>query len=85
MHRTIARGGLLLTLGFLLARGTGRSADRGPSAADLRVEVAAAGDGIRLEHAVSRPGAYRVECWLDIDGERRRWIDSNPIHVRADR
>jgi len=29
------------------------------------------------------PGVYRVEVWLNLAGERRLWILSNPIYVRA--
>jgi hypothetical protein len=32
---------------------------------------------------VSKPGAYRVECYLEYLGQRRGWIFSNPIYVRA--
>jgi acetyl esterase/lipase len=28
------------------------------------------------------PGAYRVEVWLDVDGEQRPWIYSNPIYLK---
>jgi hypothetical protein len=28
------------------------------------------------------PGVYRVEVWLNLAGERRLWILSNPIYVR---
>ena len=31
--------------------------------------------------AVSDAGAYRVEVWLPVDGEKRPWIYSNPIYV----
>src|SRR5205085_10633222 len=27
-------------------------------------------------------GAYRVEVWLDVDGEQRPWIYSNPIYLK---
>ncbi|MEK7794627.1 MAG: histidinol phosphatase [Candidatus Hydrogenedentota bacterium] len=37
-------------------------------------------DTARLENAA--PGVYRVECWLEVDGEMRPWIYSNPIYVR---
>ena len=35
-----------------------------------------------FEHAIDPPGVYRVEGWLDVAGERRPWIYSNPIYVR---
>jgi hypothetical protein len=38
--------------------------------------------GENLEFAVAAPGVYRVEGWLDVGGERRPWIYSNPIYVR---
>jgi hypothetical protein len=38
--------------------------------------------GATLEHAVEVPGVYRVEAWLEIDGESRPWIYSNPIYLR---
>lgn len=38
--------------------------------------------GDELERPVESPGVYRVEAWLDADGERRPWIYSNPIYVR---
>jgi hypothetical protein len=38
--------------------------------------------GERLEFAIHAPGVYRVEGWLDVGGERRPWIYSNPIYVR---
>ena len=39
-------------------------------------------NGENLEFAVAAPGVYRVEGWLDVGGERRPWIYSNPIYVR---
>jgi hypothetical protein len=38
--------------------------------------------GDTFEHEISQPGVYRVEAWLDLAGERRGWIYSNPIYVR---
>jgi hypothetical protein len=38
--------------------------------------------GESWEFAVDSPGAYRVEGWLDVGGERRPWIYSNPIYVQ---
>jgi hypothetical protein len=35
-----------------------------------------------LDLEVTARGVYRVEAWLDIDGEQRPWIYSNPIYVR---
>jgi hypothetical protein len=39
--------------------------------------------GDSLEYDVTAPGVYRVEGWLDLGGEERGWIYSNPIYVRA--
>lgn len=36
----------------------------------------------RLEHAVTKPGVYRLEAWLEIGGEWRPWLYSNPIYLR---
>lgn len=30
---------------------------------------------------ISKPGAYRVECYLEFLGQQRGWIFSNPIYV----
>ena len=38
--------------------------------------------GDTLEFAVNSSGVYRVEGWLDVAGERRPWVYSNPIYVR---
>ena len=38
--------------------------------------------GESREFAVDSPGVYRVEGWLEVGGERRPWIYSNPIYVR---
>ena len=40
-------------------------------------------DGDSLESAVSKPGVYRVEVSLDVAGETKPWILSNPIYVSA--
>lgn len=34
-----------------------------------------------MEYLPTRPGSYRLEAYLDIGGEERPWIFSNPIHV----
>ena len=36
----------------------------------------------RLDFEVKTPGVYRIEAWLELDGEKRPWIYSNPIYVR---
>jgi len=38
--------------------------------------------GDSLEYDVVAPGAYRVEGWLELGGEERGWVYSNPIYVR---
>ena len=57
-----------------------------PLAGEFRVlrqgqEVARA-RGRSLRYAVAGPGIYRVEVWLQIAGESKLWILSNPIYVR---
>jgi hypothetical protein len=47
------------------------------------VEVAASPKAGRFEHAAEQPGVYRVEAWVEIGGELRPWIYSNPIYLRA--
>jgi hypothetical protein len=39
--------------------------------------------GARMEYALQSPGVYRVEGCLDLAGEQRGWIYSNPIYVRS--
>ena len=34
-----------------------------------------------LTHHLDRPGVYRVEGWLEVDGEWRTWIYSNPLYI----
>lgn len=41
-------------------------------------------DGEKIEMKLSQPGNYRAELWLDVAGEKRIWILSNPIYVTAD-
>ena len=36
-----------------------------------------------LNHRLDRPGVYRVEGWLEVDGEWRAWIYSNPVYVES--
>ncbi len=35
-----------------------------------------------LEFEPREKGVYRLEAWLELDGEQRPWIYSNPIYVR---
>lgn len=39
------------------------------------------GQSDRLSFAVDGPGVYRVEVWLEVDGEMRPWIYSNAIWI----
>jgi hypothetical protein len=36
----------------------------------------------RLNFDVKMAGVYRLEAWLEVDGEQRPWIYSNPINIR---
>jgi hypothetical protein len=36
----------------------------------------------RMDFEVKTPGVYRIEAWLEVDGEQRPWIYSNPIYIR---
>jgi acetyl esterase/lipase len=38
--------------------------------------------GTNLTFVAKDPGAYRLEAWLDIDGEERPWIYSNPVYLK---
>jgi hypothetical protein len=45
-------------------------------------EVAKSEGKADFAFAVKEPGAYRLEAWLQLDGELRPWIFANPIYVR---
>jgi hypothetical protein len=45
-------------------------------------EVAKLDGKAEFEFAVKEAGAYRLEAWLELDGELRPWIFANPIYVR---
>jgi hypothetical protein len=36
----------------------------------------------QLNFDVKMAGVYRIEAWLEVDGEQRPWIYSNPLYVR---
>ncbi|HEX2463029.1 MAG TPA: histidinol phosphatase [Thermoanaerobaculia bacterium] len=38
----------------------------------------------RFEHVADAPGVYRIEAWVEIGGELRPWIYSNPIYLRGE-
>lgn len=42
----------------------------------------AVGRGNSFAHRPTRPGVYRLEGWLMLDGEERCWLFSNPIYLR---
>jgi hypothetical protein len=44
--------------------------------------VIATAQSDKLEFEPKAKGVYRVEAWLDVDGEQRPWIYANPIYVR---
>lgn len=66
---------------------TTRLTVRTPVPARLKIirhgEVVAETIGVELTTQVKQPGAYRAEAWLEIDGEQRPWIYSNPIYAHA--
>jgi hypothetical protein len=39
--------------------------------------------GPAIDFPVDKPGVYRVEVWLNLAGEERPWILTNPIYVRG--
>jgi hypothetical protein len=45
-------------------------------------EVAKSDGKAEFEFAVKEAGAYRLEAWLELDGEFRPWVFANPIYVR---
>lgn len=57
-----------------------------PVSADLKLirngETIVSRSGDRIEYNLTRPGVYRIEAWITLDGESRPWIYSNPIYVR---
>jgi acetyl esterase/lipase len=62
-------------------------AARLPVAAKIRIlrdgKVVSESSGDKAEFAPQEPGAYRLEAWLTVDGEDRRWIYSNPFYLYA--
>lgn len=42
----------------------------------------ARGEGNRMQVPVTEAGVYRSEVWLELDGEWRPWIYSNPVYLR---
>ena len=58
-----------------------------PVAAKMKLihngKVLSEATGTKLEYSTREPGYYRLEAWLEVDGELRPWIYSNPIYVAA--
>jgi hypothetical protein len=46
-------------------------------------EEVARAEGNRLSVPVTAPGVYRAEVWLELGGEWRPWIYSNPLYLRG--
>ena len=47
-------------------------------------EVAAQDESRFITYAVTGPGVYRMEAWIEITGSLRPWILTNPITIWAD-
>lgn len=45
-------------------------------------KVVAETNGTNLTFRAKLPGAYRLEAWLEVAGEWRPWIYSNPVHLK---
>jgi hypothetical protein len=45
-------------------------------------EVVQIANSNQLNFDVKMAGVYRIEAWLEVDGEQRPWIYSNPMYVR---
>ena len=66
--------------------GTTRLVGLTPLAAKLKLihngRVVTNALGTNLTFAAKEPGAYRLEAWLEVDGEERPWIYSNPVYLK---
>jgi hypothetical protein len=40
--------------------------------------------GLTFEKRLTEPGNYRTELWLDVAGEQRVWVLSNPIYITGE-
>lgn len=49
----------------------------------LNGEVVSEATGTNITYEARVPGPCRLEAWLNIDGDERPWIFSNPIYLRA--
>ena len=45
-------------------------------------KVVSESSGRKMEFAVTEPGIYRAEAWLNIAGEDMIWVLSNPVYIR---
>lgn len=58
---------------------------RAPASGEMRIlrngEEVQRGDASELTFEAKEPGVYRAECWMEVAGEKRPWIYSNPIFV----
>jgi hypothetical protein len=83
-----AQGRLIAEMGDEAHRKAGtKLRARLPAPACMRLmrageEVAKAEGRREFEYEVEKPGAYRLEAWLKLDGEWRPWIFSNPVYVK---
>jgi len=63
-----------------------RLAGKAPLAGEWKIArngmVVQEGTGRAMEMELKEPGVYRAEVWLEIAGEKRVWILSNPIYLR---
>jgi hypothetical protein len=85
----IDKGGqTLASMGDEFGRSEGlKLAGRLPLPAVIRLlhrgkEIAVSRAKTNFEFDVKESGAYRLEAWLELDGELRPWIFSNPIYVK---
>lgn len=83
-YRALRGGEVSGVMGGEAAVGDALQADA-PAPCQLRLlrsgrEVARS-EGRQLSYTPEAPGAYRVEAWLNVDGEDRLWVLSNPIYV----
>lgn len=57
-----------------------------PVECDVRLikdgEEIAKSHGRTFSYTPERPGVYRIEGWLKVDGEDRVWVYSNPLYIR---
>jgi hypothetical protein len=83
-----SRGGRAAIMGDEAALGGGLTLTaRLPLPAYVRLlrygkEVAKSEGKAEIAFVVKEAGAYRLEAWLQLDGELRPWIFANPIYVR---